>query len=315
MRSLVFVLTLLVPYTFANDLASSFQQAVTLANEQESGATTKVYFSGVLLPYYAQKYAPVLQSCFAKAKSPDSTAFSFVAALDGNGRVVHIYDDRSTNISQCLLEALKVDTFPVPPVAPYYLHIDMKFGDDSPTGSSEKHAPPLVLSDNKYSYTFGMPQDWECDFEQAHARGANLAFFPKGGDFNHSDSVVYVSEIDPSCDGNCLSPLAQSIAKTLREVRTDSPTVGISTAEPANTKDGTPASIRILKGSRDPRSPDLKDDEALAFIPHEETTILVVLTSRNPRTWEQDYAAFRQIIAGHKFFTCNSLNLAVPCKP
>jgi hypothetical protein len=94
-------------------------------------------------------------------------------------------------------ESLKKDVFPIPPVSPYYLHIDMKFSDDlePPQNRSAKDAPPLIVEPNKYSYTFGVPDDWEFSGEQAHRRGAALAFFPKGGDFNSSNNVIYVNEI------------------------------------------------------------------------------------------------------------------------
>jgi hypothetical protein len=304
-----------IPAT-ANDVAGSFREAVVQAEAQETAAGTRDYFSRVLLPYYGQKYAPVLQSCFARVPQPDGGAFSFVAAIGPDGRVVRFYDDHETNISRCLSEAVKVDVFPTPPQSPYYLHIDMKFDDAParPNGSAES-APPLIVGADKYSYTFGVPQDWEFSFEQAHQRGADLAFFPKGGSFNDSGGVVYVNEIgDPCSASDCLSPISQSIANTLRLAKEDSPTVEISTAEPIKTKDGGKAPVRILRGARDPRNTEFKDNEALAFIAHDETIILVVFSSREPKTWKQDYSAFEEIVGGHKFFTCNSPDLAVHCK-
>jgi len=309
------IVVLTVASSVAADLASSFQQAVALSEAQEKAAATKDYFNQVLLPHYAQKYGPVLQSCFASVKQPDNAPFSFVAALSSDGMVVRLYGDHETNISQCLLATLKNDAFPAPPESPYYLHIDMKFTADPPAkpAASADGAPPLVLGPDKYSYTFGVPAGWEFSFEQAHQRGAALAFFPKGGSFNESSSVIFVNELGDPCSGDCMSPLSQSIAKTLREVKADSPSVEIAAAESVRTTDGTKAAVRILKGAKDPRNPDVKDNEALAFIGHDETMILVVLTARDAKTWEQDYAAFQQIVAGHKFFNCNSPNLAVPC--
>ncbi|MGO9086308.1 MAG: hypothetical protein ACLQBK_13865 [Candidatus Sulfotelmatobacter sp.] len=299
----------------ATDLANSFQEAVAQANAQEQAPATKDYFSQVLLPYYGQKYGPVLQSCFATVKQPDSSSFSFVAAIGSDGRVVRLYDDKETNISRCLRDTVKNEVFPAPPVSPYYLHVDMKFGEPPASArASDDEAPPLVLGANKYSYTFGVPQGWKFSFEQAQARGAALAFFPRGGSFNHSSSVIYVNEIGDSCS-DCLSQLWQSIATTLREVKADSPAVEIATAEPVKTKDGGMATIRILKGAMDPRDPKRgKDREAVAFLGHDETIIMVVLTARDVSAWEQDYAAFQQVVAGHKYFTCNSPDLAVPCQ-
>jgi len=191
----------------------------------------------------------------------------------------------------------------------------MNFTGEAPPSSraASDGAPPLIVGPNKYSYTFGVPVGWEFNFEQAHQRGASLAFFPKGGSFNDSSSAIYINEISDSCEDNCISPLPQTISKTLREIKAENPAVDVSTTASILTKDGDKASIRILKGSKDPRDPRLDDTEALAFIGHDEATILVVLTTRDAKTWEQDYAAFQQVVAGRRFFTCNSPDLAVPC--
>ena len=114
----VSVLLLTSILCMAGDLARTFQEAAALADAQEREAATKDYFSKVPLPYYGQKYAPVLQSCFATVQQPDSNSFSLVAAIGSDGRVLRIYDDRETNISKCLREAVQRDVFPVPPAFP-----------------------------------------------------------------------------------------------------------------------------------------------------------------------------------------------------
>jgi hypothetical protein len=299
----------------AADLAATYQQAVVLSDAQDKAPATHDYLQQALLPYYQQKYGPVFHSCLSAVSNPDYSSFSFVVAIAGDGHVLRIYENRTTNIFRCALDTLKADTFPAPPESPFYLDIDMRFDGPPPAeNGSVDGAPPLILGPNKYSYTFAVPAGWEFNIEQARERGVTLAFFPKGGSFRDSGSVVYVNELDNPCSGeDCLSPVSQAIAKTLREARADDPGVEVATADPIPTKDGDKALVRTLKGSHDPRNPEVKDNEALAFIEHDETIILVVLTARGTKTWDQDYTAFREIVAGHKFFTCASPNLAVPC--
>jgi hypothetical protein len=311
--SLVLLAVLSAP---ATDFPTTYQQAVALADAQEKAPATREYMNHTLMPYYEQKYGPVFQSCFKTVQQPQSAPFSFVAAIGADGRLIRIFEEHPTTISQCLLDNFRTDTFPTPPESPYYFHVEMKFTDapEPAHNGSSAAAPPLVLASNDYSYTFGVPAGWQFSFEQARQRGATLAFFPKGGSFADSSSVIYVNEVENDCTDTCVSPVTEAIAKTLREIREDDASVQVATAPAIQTKDGTRASIRTLKGSRDPRNPDLKDNEALAFIAHDETVILVVLTARDMKTWEQDYAAFQQIVAGHKFFTCNSPDLAIPCQ-
>lgn len=299
----------------ASDLAKSFQEAAALADAQESAIATRDYFRGTLLPYYAQKYGPVLQSCFTKLSQPDDGPFSFVAAIAADGRITRLYNDHETNIFACLRESIKKDLFPNPPVVPYYLHVDMKFGDKVPPAQhSSEGAPPLIVEPNRYSYTFGVPQGWEFSFEQAHERGASLAFFPKGGSFNNSSSVIYVNEIDGGCATDCRSVVSERIANTIRTEKDDSPGVQVATDAPVSTNNGGKAVVRLLKGAQDPRDPKAaRNTAALAFIAHDETIILVILTARDSKTWDQDYVAFRQVVSGHRFFNCNSPDLRVPC--
>lgn len=300
----------------AADLAASYQEAVVLSAAQDKAPTTHDYRQEILLPYYQRKYESVFHSCLYTVSQPDYSSFSFVVAIGDDGHVLRIYQERTTNIFRCALETLKADTFPAPPESPFYLDIGMRFDGPPPAGNgSADGRPPLILGPSNYSYTFGVPAGWEFNIDQARQHGVTLAFFPKGGSLADSSSVVYVNELDNPCSGeDCLSPVSLAIAKTLREARADDPGVEVATADPIPTKDGGKACVRTLQGSHDPRSPGVKDNQALAFIGHDETIILVVLASRDTKTWDQDYAAFREIVAGHKFFSCDSPNLAVPCR-
>lgn len=158
-----------------SEIAKSFAEAKQIADVQEHAPLTEGYSANTLLPYFSSKYASVLQSCFKTVEKPDNSTFSFVAAFGKDGRVVRVFNDRETNIFQCMRPTLETESFPVPPVAPYYLHIDMRFSNE------DRKAPPLVTGSDKYSYTFGVPTSWDFSFEQAREHGVILAFFPKGG--------------------------------------------------------------------------------------------------------------------------------------
>jgi len=217
----------------------------------------------------------------------------------------------------CMRDALRADLFPKPPVSPYYLHVELNFtGSRISKHSSSEEPLPLVREPDKYSYTFGLPKGWEYDFDQAQDRGARLAFFPKGGSFEKSDSIIYVNEFYQLCSVNCTGAASRAISRTLRESKNESPSLQVTVETPLRTGEGGIAEIRILTGGRDPRkeNSEAKDKEALAFLEHQETVIVVVLTARDPKTWAQDYAAFQEVVTGHKFFNCDSPGLAVPCR-
>lgn len=121
-------------------LAASFEDAAAQGDSQEKDASTKSYFSKTLLPYYAETYGGVLRACFTNVPKPSNDEFSFVAAIDASGHVAHLYRKHETNIFQCMRDTLQSEEFPHPPVAPYYLHIDMKFADQSKPASAMQSA-------------------------------------------------------------------------------------------------------------------------------------------------------------------------------
>lgn len=121
----VFFISLLTTFSLAGDLATSFKQAVALADAEE-GEATQAYTKNDLLPYYKQKYWPVYQSCLATGH-PDTSPFSFVMALGADGRVLRLYVDHETSVFACVRQTLEKDEFPHPPVSPYYFHVSMNF--------------------------------------------------------------------------------------------------------------------------------------------------------------------------------------------
>jgi hypothetical protein len=124
--AIVFI-SLLTISSRAGELASSFKQAVALADAQDKERGAQAYIHLDLVPYYQKKYSPIFQSCLASTDHPDTSPFSFVAAIGKDGRVLRLYIDHETNIFACVRQKLLQDEFPHPPVSPHYLHVSMSF--------------------------------------------------------------------------------------------------------------------------------------------------------------------------------------------
>jgi hypothetical protein len=127
LTTIVFI-SLLATSGRAGDLASSFKQAVVLADAQDKEDAAYVYGHRDLNQYYQKKYSPVFLSCLASTDQPDTSPFSFVAAIGKDGRVLRLYVDHETNIFACVRKTLQQDEFPHPPISPYYMHVSMSFG-------------------------------------------------------------------------------------------------------------------------------------------------------------------------------------------
>jgi hypothetical protein len=132
--------------------------------------------------------------------------------------------------------------------------------------ADERH--PVVLQPGKYSYTFNVPKGWEASFDQAARFGVRLVFFPKGGNFADSNTIVYINEI---CKAGCGGRLKAAIEQTLGNAIKDSPALKVETAASLRTFSGAAVPVRILSGARDPR----QAREALSFIDTESVVVLV----------------------------------------
>jgi hypothetical protein len=126
--AIVFI-SLLTISSRAGELASSFKEACALADHQQEERAEQAYIHLDLTSYYKKKYSPVYQSCLRSTEHPDTSPFSFVAAIGKDGRVLRLYVDHETNIFACVRETLQKDEFPRPPVAPHYFHVSMSFGN------------------------------------------------------------------------------------------------------------------------------------------------------------------------------------------
>jgi hypothetical protein len=123
----IVLISLLTTAGRADDLATSFKQAAALGDAQEKERAAQAYIHLDLMPYYQKKYSPVCQSCLKSTDHPDTSPFSFVAAIGKDGHVLRLYIDHETNIYACMRQTLQKEEFPRPPLSPYYMHISMSF--------------------------------------------------------------------------------------------------------------------------------------------------------------------------------------------
>jgi len=135
MMSVAFSLGAQGPVT--NGLAGSYVEAQELGRRDEADDATRDYHRTVLLPQFSQIYRAHLRECTASVPQPESTPFSFVAALGADGRVLRVWSDRSTNVYQCVRGRLLFDRFSAPPRAPFYLYIHMRFVNPPPSEAPE----------------------------------------------------------------------------------------------------------------------------------------------------------------------------------
>jgi hypothetical protein len=114
-------------HTQLPSLADSFVDAQELGRRDEKDPLTVEYHQSVLLPQFSARYRAHLRDCQAALPQPDQTPFSFVAAIDGEGKVLKLWSDRSPPVYSCVRGRLLFDRFAPPPRAPFYLYVHMRF--------------------------------------------------------------------------------------------------------------------------------------------------------------------------------------------
>ncbi len=115
------------PPARTQSLADSYVEAQELGRRDEKDPLTIEYHRSTLLPLFSARYRAHLRDCQAALPQPDQTPFSFVAALDAEGKVLRLWSDRSAPVYSCLRGRLLFDRFPPPPRAPFYLYVHMRF--------------------------------------------------------------------------------------------------------------------------------------------------------------------------------------------
>ncbi len=114
-------------HTQLPSLADSFVDAQELGRRDEKDPLTLEYHQSVLLPQFSARYRAHLRDCQSALPQPDQTPFSFVAAIDGEGKVLKLWSDRSPPVYSCVRGRLLFDRFAPPPRAPFYLYVHMRF--------------------------------------------------------------------------------------------------------------------------------------------------------------------------------------------
>ncbi len=114
-------------HAFAEELPGSIEEAERLADRRPTDQAMVAYNRNVFMPYWSDKYSHIINRCLRTLPSPDKRYLSIVVVLNRSGRVIKVYRNADSNVFLCMNEYLSNDTFPAPPVAPYFAHFKIPF--------------------------------------------------------------------------------------------------------------------------------------------------------------------------------------------
>jgi hypothetical protein len=126
-------------YTFISDDPKDeidhFDLIQLIADDQSHTPPGKKYDRACEV-YFAQRHAKSMDACFGSVPSPDTSPFDVLVRVAAGGRVEKILSRPKTRLSQCLVAAMKDDTFPNPPAPDYWWHVHMVIGPRPKTSTS-----------------------------------------------------------------------------------------------------------------------------------------------------------------------------------
>ena len=125
-RAHIIVATILLGYISQEAFAfrTTFDLGSYEANKNAETSEGKKY-DGQLGSHLEKKHSKTMKMCFDTVKNPNNAGFKIVLLISKDGSVSNLALRPETNTSLCFSEALRRDTFPVPPKDNFCVQINM----------------------------------------------------------------------------------------------------------------------------------------------------------------------------------------------
>lgn len=127
-RSLQAFQELVRNYTFISDDPKDeidhFDLIQLIADDQSHTPSGRKYDQACTV-YFPRRHAKTMDACFGSVPNPEMSPFDVLVRVAAGGRVEKILSQPKTNLSECLVAAMKDDTFPIPPEPDYWWHLHM----------------------------------------------------------------------------------------------------------------------------------------------------------------------------------------------
>jgi hypothetical protein len=143
-------------------------------------------------------------------------------------------------------------------------------------------------------HLFGLtaPKGWVLDNSSGVSQGLHAVFYPKGGSWEHSPSVMYANTASKKVQGN--ETLEKLIAYDVSQYKRSHKPIEVVESPDILTGDEKKAVVRYFYFS---------NYEAVAYINEEKTVTLIVLSSNSKAEFERSLTPFRELVGSYKFLS------------
>ena len=142
------------------------------------------------------------------------------------------------------------------------------------------------------------PKGWVLDNGILNDQGIYAAFYPQGSSWDkakENGTVMYVNTARKAPPDDDVATLMKNDAE---DTKADAPKAEIHEADPIKTKKVTARVQQFTPGAFD-------RFEAVAYIDSPEVIVMIVVSSKDAKTFNRDYPVFKELVGSYEFMTAD----------
>ncbi len=143
-----------------------------------------------------------------------------------------------------------------------------------------------------HAFWLTAPKGWVLDNSSGVSQGLHAVFYPMGGSWNNSPTVMYCNTSNKSVKGN--ETLQELLDYDISQFKINAPNIKITDFPILYTKDKKKVVLKKFIYS---------NYEYVAYIDEPKIIAMLVMTSRNEKELDNSLSAFKELINSYKFMT------------
>ncbi len=161
-----------------------------------------------------------------------------------------------------------------------------------PVKADSSEANSGIIYGDQHAFMLAAPKGWVLDNSSGVSQGLHAVFYPRGGSWEHSPSVMYANTASKKVKGN--ETLNKLIAYDVGQYRRNHKSIKIVDAPDISLSNKKTAVVKYFYFS---------NAEAVAYIDEEKTVVLIVLSSNSSDEFQNSLPAFRKLVESYTFLT------------
>jgi len=148
-----------------------------------------------------------------------------------------------------------------------------------------------------HAFALTAPEGWVLDNQAGVSQGLYAVFYRKGAAWKEAETVMYANTSPLKTEGQ--ESIGQIIEYDSANFRKNYPDISIISGEDIVIKENLIAKVRYFSGKSYPNF------EAVAYIDAGKTCVMIILSSRSRKDFDNSRAAFGELVKSYLFISDN----------